>query len=340
MKLLVTGSCGFIGSHLVRRLLQRDDIEHVTSLDALTYAANLENTVDFRRSPRHRLVCGSITDGKLLDTLFTDGKFEAVLNLAAESHVDRSIESATPFIQTNILGTHMLLDAVQRHRVRRYVQISTDEVYGSLELGSTERFREDTPIMPRSPYAASKAAADLLVLAAAHTHRQDVIITRCSNNYGSHQFPEKLIPLMITNALRDKPLPVYGDGLNVRDWIHVGDHCEGIIAALLRGRPGEAYNFGSDNEWANINLVKQILQILGKPESLIQFVTDRPGHDRRYAMDASKAKRELGWQPQIRFEDGLRETVSWYCDHPSWWQDILSGNYLNYYDRMCRGEKE
>lgn len=336
MKLLVTGSCGFIGSHLLGLLLRREDIERVTSLDALTYAANLKNIAEFIENPRHRLVRGSIADGKLVEGLFAEEKFDAVLNLAAESHVDRSIESATPFIQTNIMGTHLLLDAAQRHGVRRFVQISTDEVYGSLELDSSERFREETAITPRSPYAASKAAADLLALAAAHTHRQDVVITRCSNNYGPNQFPEKLIPLMTINALRDKPLPVYGDGKNVRDWIHVEDHCEGIIAALLRGRAGEVYNFGADSEWANIDLVKQILRILDKPESLIQYVKDRPGHDRRYAMEASKAQRELGWKPRIPFEEGLRGTIAWYRDHADWWHDILSGKYQTYYDAWRR----
>ncbi len=333
MRVFLTGSCGFIGSHLVRLLLEAEWIEHVTSLDAVTYAGNLKNLAGLENEARHRFVRGDIAHVPLVDSLFGEGRFDAVINCAAESHVDRSIESAAPFIQTNVLGTQVLLDAARRHRVRRFLQVSTDEVYGSLDLESRTRFRETTPLRPNSPYAASKAAADWLVLAAHHTHGQETLVTRCSNNYGPRQFPEKLIPLMTLNALRDVPLPVYGDGRNVRDWIHVADHCAGIVAALLRGEPGEVYNFGADNEWANIDLVKLVLRLVGKPESLITYVKDRPGHDRRYAIDSKKARKRLGWEPMVEFEDGLRRTIQWYCDNESWWRSVRSGEYLSFYDR-------
>lgn len=339
MRLLVTGSGGFIGSHLARLLVEAEGVEHVTSLDALTYAGNLENLADLKSHPRHRFVRGDIADSGLVDPLFEEGRFDAVVNLAAESHVDRSIESAAPFIRTNVLGTQILLDAARRFGVRRFLQVSTDEVYGSLELGGADRFSESTPLNPRSPYAASKAAADLLVLAAHHTHGQDALVTRCSNNYGPYQFPEKLIPLMILNAMRDKSLPVYGDGKNVRDWIHVEDHCRGIVAALQRGRAGEVYNFGADNEWANLDLVRLLLGVLGKPDSLITYVKDRPGHDRRYAIDSAKARSELGWKPAVGFEEGLRRTVQWYRDNEPWWSGILSGEYQQYYERMYGGRE-
>jgi len=339
MHVLVTGSCGFIGCHLVRILLETKGIARVTSLDALTYAGNLKNLASVEKEPRHRFVRGDIADADGVERLFSEGRFDVVLNLAAESHVDRSIESAAPFIRTNVLGTQVLLDAARRHGVGRYVQVSTDEVYGSLELGGADRFRESTPLAPRSPYAASKAAGDYLVLAAHHTHKQDALITRCSNNYGPFQFPEKLIPLMTLNAFRDKPLPVYGDGKNVRDWIHVEDHCRGIVAALQRGRAGEVYNLGADNEWANLDLVRLLLRIVGKPESLITYVKDRPGHDRRYAIDSAKARRELDWAPAIDFETGLRRTVAWYKENEPWWSEILSGDYQHYYERMYAGRE-
>jgi len=338
MHLLITGTCGFIGSHLARRFLNNAEPRYanwrVTSLDALTYAGNLRTIADFRDHPRHRFVRGDIADAAFVDGLFAEGRFDAVIHLAAESHVDRSIESAAPFIRTNVLGTQTLLDAARRHGVKRFVQVSTAEVYGSLELGGADRFTEDSPLHPNSPYAASKAAADLLALAAWHTHGQETIITRCSNNYGPFQFPEKVIPLMTLNAMRGESLPVYGDGLNVRDWIFVEDHCAGIAAALERGRPGEVYNFGADNERPNIELVRMILRLLGKPESLIRFVKDRPGHDRRYAIDASKARRELQWAPAVEFEEGMRRTLAWYEENRAWWQEILSGEYQQYYERM------
>lgn len=339
MRLLVTGSCGFIGCHLVRLLLETDGVDHVTSLDALTYAGNLKNLDSVKDNPRHRFIRGDVADAEFVGALFKEGRFDGVLHLAAESHVDRSIESAAPFIRTNILGTQLLLDAARRHGVRRFLQVSTDEVYGSLDLDGADRFTETTPLSPRSPYAASKTAADLLVLAAHHTHGQNVVVTRCSNNYGPYQFPEKLIPLMTLNAMRDKALPVYGDGKNVRDWIYVEDHCRGIFAAFLKGQSGEVYNFGADSEWANIDLVRLLLKTVGKPESLITYVKDRPGHDRRYAIDSAKARRELGWSPAVRFQEGLRRTVEWYRDNEAWWSEILSGAYQQYYERMYGGRE-
>lgn len=339
MRVLVTGGCGFIGSHLVRRLLQNPEYERVVTLDLLTYAGNLENLADVADAPRHRFVRGDIADAALVDRLFAAERFDVVFHLAAESHVDRSIESAAPFIRTNVLGTQTLLDAARARGAGRFVLISTDEVYGSLALDSTDRFTEDLPLAPRSPYAASKAAADLLALAAFHTYGLPVVITRCSNNYGPYQFPEKLIPLMLLNALRDEPLPVYGDGRNVRDWIYVEDHCAGIEAAARFGRPGECYNFGADNEWANLDLVRLLLRKLGKPESLIRFVRDRPGHDRRYAMDSSRARRELGWAPRVSFDEGLDRTLAWYRENEAWWRGILNGDYRNYYERMYAGRE-
>lgn len=333
MRLFVTGTCGFIGSHLARLLVAQPDVSHVTSFDAITYAGNPRNIADLEGHPKHRLVRGDITDAQAVARVMEDGKFDAILNLAAESHVDRSIESAQPFLLTNVLGTQVLLDAARKFKVKRYVQISTDEVYGSLELGTKDRFTEETPLTPRSPYAASKASADFLVEAAHHTHGLEAIITRCSNNYGPYQFPEKLIPLMTINAMNDKELPVYGDGMNVRDWIWVGDHCTGILAALRKGKPGEVYNFGGENEWHNIDLVKLLLKTVGKPESLIRYVKDRPGHDRRYAIEPKKARRELGWAPSITFEEGLKRTVEWYRSNESWWKEVTSGEYRTYYER-------
>jgi len=319
--------------------LQNPEYERVVTLDLLTYAGNLENLADVADAPRHRFVRGDIADAALVDRLFAAERFDVVFHLAAESHVDRSIESAAPFIRTNVLGTQTLLDAARARGAGRFVLVSTDEVYGSLALDSTDRFTEDLPLAPRSPYAASKAAADLLALAAFHTYGLPVVITRCSNNYGPYQFPEKLIPLMLLNALRDEPLPVYGDGRNVRDWIYVEDHCAGIEAAARLGRPGECYNFGADNEWANLDLVRLLLRKLGKPESLIRFVRDRPGHDRRYAMDSSRARRELGWAPRVSFEEGLDRTLAWYRENEAWWRGILSGDYRNYYERMYAGRE-
>jgi dTDP-glucose 4,6-dehydratase len=282
-------------------------------------------------------VRGDVCNGELVAELVRSEGIEAVMHLAAESHVDRSILSPAVFIETNVRGTQVLLEAARELGVKRFLHVSTDEVYGS--LGETGLFTEATPLAPSSPYSASKAGSDLLALAYAHTFGMHVVVTRCSNNYGAYQFPEKLIPLMIANALRDLPLPVYGDGLNVRDWIHVDDHCRGLLAALERGKAGEVYNFGASSERRNIQIVKAVLALLGKPESLIRYVRDRPGHDRRYAIDASKAKRELGWEPLRRFEDALAETVTWYREHRGWWERILTGEYLKYYERQYGGRE-
>jgi dTDP-glucose 4,6-dehydratase len=330
--LLVTGGCGFIGSNFVRLMLGGDPSLQITNFDKLTYAGNLENLADFESSPQYRFQQGDIADPEAVDALIAEGAFDAVVNFAAESHVDRSILDSTPFIRTNVLGTQILLDACRKHGVSRYVQVSTDEVYGS--LGETGYFTEETPLAPNSPYSASKAAADLLVRAAVHTFGFPGIITRCSNNYGPYQFPEKLIPLFIANALQGQSLPVYGQGTNVRDWIHVQDHCRGIEAALRKGQVGEIYNFGGECELRNLELTKRLLAALGKPESLIRYVTDRPGHDQRYAIDCTKARRELGWAPEATFDAGLRETIDWYLSHQGWTDRIRSGEYRKYYDEQ------
>ncbi len=329
MRILVTGGCGFIGSNFIRYILQHYKPAFVTNVDALTYAgnlANLEGVVE-EYGERYDFFEADIANADQMDTLLHEEQFFAVVNFAAESHVDRSINSPQNFIHTNVVGTSVLLDAARRHGVKRFLQVSTDEVYGS--LGESGRFTEQSPLDPSSPYSASKAGADLLALACHHTFGQEVIVTRCSNNYGPYQFPEKLIPLMIVKALRDEPLPVYGDGRNVRDWIHVEDHCAGIIAALFDGKPGAVYNFGGDSEMANLDTVRLILSSLGKPESLISYVTDRLGHDRRYAIDSSFAQRELGWKPLHNFSDGLRATIDWYLAHPAWWEPLLerTGRY-------------
>ncbi len=316
---LVTGGCGFIGSNFVRLLLaERPDI-HLTNLDKLTYAGNPENLRDIEKNPRYRFVKGNIADAKFVGPLLKEG-FDTLINFAAESHVDRSIEDASPFIQTNIVGTQILLDAARAHGVRRFVQVSTDEVYGS--LGKTGLFSETTPLAPNSPYSASKTAADLLVRAYHHTYGMDAVITRCSNNYGPYQYPEKLIPLFVTNLMEDKPVPVYGRGENVRDWIYVEDHCRGILTAAEKGKGGEVYNFGGNAERTNIEITRLILKELKKPETLITYVKDRPGHDLRYAIDATKAKRDLGWTPATPFEAGIRRTIQWYLDNPAWWRPL------------------
>jgi dTDP-glucose 4,6-dehydratase len=332
MNVLVTGGAGFIGSNLVRLLLAERPGWRVVVLDKLTYAGNAENLAGLDGDPRYRFVRGDVCDGPLVAELLRDEKIEAVLHLAAESHVDRSILEPAVFIETNVRGTQVLLEAARELGVRRFLQVSTDEVYGS--LGPTGLFTEETPLAPTSPYSASKAASDLLALAYAHTFALPVVVTRCSNNYGPYQFPEKLIPLMIANAIRDLPLPVYGDGMNVRDWIHVEDHCRGLLAALERGRPGEVYNFGASSERHNVDIVRRVLDLLGKPHSLLQFVKDRPGHDRRYAIDAAKAARELGWSPRHSFDGALAETVRWYEGHRAWWEHVLSGEYREYYARQ------
>ena len=329
MRVLVTGGCGFIGSNFIRYILQHYKPAYVTNVDALTYAGNLANLdgVVEEHGERYEFFQGDIASADHIDALMTDHQFYAVINLAAESHVDRSINSPQNFIHTNVVGTSVLLDAAHRHGVQRFVQISTDEVYGS--LGATGKFTEESPLDPTSPYSSSKAGADLLALAYHKTYGLEVLVTRCSNNYGPYQFPEKLIPLMIISALRDQPLPVYGDGLNVRDWIHVEDHCAAIVAALFNGKPGKIYNVGGDGEMPNLEVVKLILDTLGKPHSLISFVTDRLGHDRRYAIDSSFAQRELEWKPLHNAREGIATTIDWYVNHSSWWEALLerAGRY-------------
>jgi dTDP-glucose 4,6-dehydratase len=303
----------------------------LVNLDKLTYAGNAESLADLRDDAKHLFVRGDIANAELVDHLIRTHKIEAVLNLAAESHVDRSILGPGIFVETNVSGTQVLLECARQQGVKRFVQISTDEVYGS--LGATGKFSEQSPLKPSSPYSASKAAADLLVLAYGHTFKMDVVVTRCSNNYGPFQFPEKLIPLMIANALEGKKLPVYGDGQQIRDWIHVEDHGRAVLAALEKGKPGEVYNIGSDNEWPNLQIVNRLLEILGKGSELIEYVRDRPGHDRRYAIDAAKAHAELDWAPRIPFSQGLAQTVAWYVQNRGWWERVRSGEYRTYYER-------
>lgn len=330
MKILVTGGCGFIGSNFTLHILRTDPSAELINLDLLTYAGNLENVQETAKfTPRYRFIRGDISDVELVDSIMSQG-LDAVVNFAAESHVDRSIMDAGAFIRTNVLGTQVLLDSAKRNNVKRFVQISTDEVYGS--LGAEGAFTEDHALAPNSPYSASKAAADLLVRAYHKTYGLDVVITRCSNNYGPYQFPEKLIPLMISNALADKQLPVYGDGMNVRDWIHVEDHCRAVETVLRKGASGRVYNIGAGEERANLDMVRLILQKLGKPESLIRFVKDRPGHDRRYAIDASRIHNELGWRPRMDFERGIEATIRWYIEHEAWWTRVKTGEYLRYYE--------
>jgi dTDP-glucose 4,6-dehydratase len=329
MRILVTGGCGFIGSNFIRYILEHYKPAYVTNVDVLTYAGNLANLagVAEEHGDHYEFFKADIANADQMDALMTEHQFYAVINFAAESHVDRSINSPQNFIHTNVIGTSMLLDVARRHGVQRFVQVSTDEVYGS--LGPTGKFTEQSPLDPSSPYSASKAGADLLALACYKTFGQDIVVTRCSNNYGPYQFPEKLIPLMIIKALRDESLPVYGDGMNVRDWIHVRDHCAGVVAALFEGKAGLVYNFGGDSELPNLEVVKLILDKLGKPHSLISFVTDRLGHDRRYAIDSTFAKRELNWHPRRNARDGIAETVDWNLQNQGWWQELLerAGRY-------------
>ena len=330
MKLLVTGGAGFIGANFVQHVLAAHAGDEVVTLDLLTYAGNLANLETVLEHPRHRFVRGDIADPEAVAGAIGDG-VDAIVNFAAESHVDRSITDAGAFLATNVVGTQVLLDAARAYGVGRFLQVSTDEVYGS--LGATGAFSEETPIQPNSPYAASKAGADLLVRAAHRTHGLPVLITRCSNNYGPYQFPEKLIPLFVTNALADQALPLYGDGRQVRDWIHVADHCRGVDLVLRQGRVGEVYNLGGGNERQNVEIAELILNALGKSRSLVRHVTDRLGHDRRYAIDAGKIRRELGWVPEREFASGLRDTIEWYRTHRSWWEAVKSGAYLDYYER-------
>jgi dTDP-glucose 4,6-dehydratase len=322
MRLLVTGGCGFVGSNFIRYVLEHYQPAMITNVDALTYAGSLASTADFSSEfgDRYEFLHADIANSEAIEKVLANHSYFAVVNFAAESHVDRSISSPENFVHTNILGTSSLLDAARRHGVKRFVQVSTDEVYGS--LGEAGRFTEQSRLNPSSPYSASKAAADLLALAAHKTFGQDVVVTRCSNNYGPYQFPEKLIPLMILQALAGRALPLYGDGLNVRDWIHVEDHCAAVFDVLMQGRTGEIYNVGADSERRNLDLVRTILSHLGKSEDLIQFVADRPGHDRRYAIDSTKLRTELGWKPLHDFEKGLAETIEWYRQNESWWREV------------------
>ncbi|SHH43866.1 dTDP-glucose 4,6-dehydratase [Caloranaerobacter azorensis DSM 13643] len=331
-KILVTGGAGFIGSNFIRYMLNKYEDYKIINLDLLTYAGNLENLKDVEDNPNYEFIKGDIADRGLVNNLFEKYNFDYVINFAAESHVDRSIEDPGIFVKTNIMGTQVLLDAAKKYGIEKYLQVSTDEVYGA--LGPTGMFTEKTPLAPNSPYSASKASADLLVRAYYKTFGLPVNITRCSNNYGPYQFPEKLIPLMIANALEDKDLPVYGDGLQVRDWLHVKEHCSAIDTVLHKGKIGEVYNVGGNNEKKNIEIVKLILEKLGKPESLIKYVKDRPGHDRRYAIDNTKITTELGWEPSYTFEQGMEETIQWYLDNRDWWEKIRSGEYMEYYERM------
>ncbi len=335
MKLLVTGGAGFIGSNFIRYMYQKYPDYLIINLDSLSYAGNLENLRDIveqdqKKDKRYTFVKGDIADSKLVNTIVEQG-VDGIVNFAAESHVDRSIDNSRIFIETNILGAQVLLDAGLRHNVSRFIQISTDEVYGS--LGPTGLFSETTPLAPNSPYSASKAGADLLTRSYFETFGLSTIITRCSNNYGPYQFPEKLIPLFITNALEDTQLPLYGDGLNVRDWIFVEDHCTAIDKVLHHGRPGEVYNIGGNCEKTNKEITMTLLQQLDKPQSLINYVKDRPGHDRRYAIDCSKLCTELGWSQQYDFQQGMQRTVTWYLENKPWWQRIKTGEYLDFYKR-------
>ena len=335
MKIVVTGGAGFIGGNFVHYMLEKHPEDRIICLDALTYAGNLETLADVMDNPKFKFVKGDITDRRKVDELFAAEKPDVVVNFAAESHVDRSIEHPEIFLQTNILGTSVLLDACRKYGIERYHQVSTDEVYGDLPLDRPELFfTEQTNLHTSSPYSASKASADLLVQAYHRTYKVPVTISRCSNNYGPYHFPEKLIPLMIANALADKKLPVYGTGENVRDWLYVEDHCHAIDLVIRRGRVGEVYNIGGHNERTNMQVVKTVLQELGKPESLIEHVADRKGHDRRYAIDPTKIHEELGWLPETTFDEGIRRTVKWYLEHKEWWQNIISGDYQNYYEKM------
>ncbi|MBB6670627.1 dTDP-glucose 4,6-dehydratase [Cohnella nanjingensis] len=331
MKLLVTGGAGFIGSNFVHYILREHPQDEIIIVDVLTYAGNLENLSAVEGNPNYRFVKADITDRAALEPLFQAG-VDVVVNFAAESHVDRSILEPDVFVRTNILGTQTLLDLAKQYNIQKFVHVSTDEVYGT--LGDTGLFTEQTPLQPNSPYSASKAGSDLLVRAYHETFGLNVNITRCSNNYGPYQFPEKLIPLMIQNALSDKPLPVYGDGLNVRDWLYVEDHCSAIDLVIRKGVNGEVYNVGGNNERTNIHVVKTILQELNKPESLITYVQDRLGHDRRYAIDATKIRDELGWNPKYAYESGIRETIRWYLANLEWMDQVRSGAYQQYYDKQ------
>ena len=335
MNMIVTGGAGFIGANFVYYELEKHPEDRIICLDKLTYAGNLETLEEAMKNPNFRFVKGDIADKEFVENLFEEEKPDIVVNFAAESHVDRSIEDPGIFLKTNILGTQVLMDACRKYGIKRYHQVSTDEVYGDLPLDRPDLFfTEETPIHTSSPYSSSKAGADLLVLAYHRTFGLPVTITRCSNNYGPYHFPEKLIPLMISRALADESLPVYGKGENVRDWLYVKDHCAAIDLVMREGKVGEVYNVGGHNEKSNLEVVKIILDKLGKPESLITYVTDRPGHDMRYAIDPTKIHDELGWLPETKFEDGIEQTIEWYLNNKEWWENILSGNYQDYYEKM------
>ena len=329
-QILITGGAGFIGSNFIRYMIEKYPNYKFINLDALTYCGNLENLEGIEKNPNYNFVKGNITDKKLIDNLVS--KVDYIVNFAAESHVDRSIKDPEIFIKSNILGTQNLLNAAKKHNIKKFLQVSTDEVYGSLE--KTGYFTEETPLQPNSPYSATKASADLMVRAYHNTFDLPVNITRCSNNYGPYQFPEKLIPLMISNALEDEPLPIYGDGKNIRDWLHVYDHCTAIDLVLHEGKLGEIYNIGGHNEKQNIEIVKLILSALNKDYSLIKFVNDRLGHDKRYAIDSNKIRTELGWKPKYTFETGIVETINWYLENQKWMNKVKSGEYQEYYKKM------
>ena len=335
MKLLITGGAGFIGSNFIFYMLKKHPEHQLICLDKLTYAGNLETLASVMEHPCFRFIRGDIADRETMYALFEAEKPDAVVNFAAESHVDRSIENPSVFLETNVMGTQVLLDACRKYGIQRFHQVSTDEVYGDLPLDRPEKlFTEQTPLRTSSPYSASKAAADLLCGAYHRTYGLPITISRCSNNYGPYQFPEKLIPLMISNALADKPLPVYGEGLNVRDWLYVEDHCTAIDLILEKGKPGQVYNIGGHNEKRNIDIVRLIVSALGKSESLITYVADRKGHDMRYAIDPTFIHQELGWLPETNFEDGIHKTICWYMENRSWWENIINGEYQNYFERM------
>ncbi len=338
MTVLVTGGAGFIGANFIFYWLRTHPGDRVVCVDRLTYAGNLSTLTEVLERPEFRFVRADIQDREAMDRLFGEEHPDVVVNFAAESHVDRSIENPEIFLRTNVMGTAVLLDLCRKYKTSRFHQVSTDEVYGDLPLDRTDlRFTEETPLRASSPYSASKASADLLTLACWRTYGQPVTVSRCSNNYGPFQFPEKLIPLMIANALQDKTLPVYGTGRNVRDWLYVEDHCRAIDVILEKGRLGEVYNIGADHEMENIALVRRICQELGRPESRIAYVTDRKGHDLRYGIDAGKLRQELGWRPAVSFEEGLRQTIRWYLEHRSWLENIVSGEYRDYYEKMYGG---
>ncbi|WP_444314047.1 dTDP-glucose 4,6-dehydratase [Megamonas funiformis] len=337
MKILVTGGAGFIGSNFIYYELDNYPEDEIICLDKLTYAGNLETLEIAMKNPKFKFVKGDIADRKFVYDLFEKEKPDIIVNFAAESHVDRSIENPEIFLQTNVIGTSVLMDACRKYGIKRYHQVSTDEVYGDLPLDRPDLFfTETTPLHTSSPYSASKASADLLVQAYHRTYNLPTTISRCSNNYGPYHFPEKLIPLMIANALNNKKLPVYGKGENVRDWLYVEDHCSAIDLIIRKGKVGEVYNIGGHNEKTNLEVVKTIIRELGKSEDLIEFVTDRPGHDRRYAIDPTKIHNELGWLPATKFDDGIKKTIDWYLTHKSWWEKIISGEYKDYYDKMYK----